>query len=422
LSGLVIRNVLIDGGKTAVDVAIESGTISAIGVALPQAPEEVDGKGVLLVPGFVESHLHLDKACILDRCRNETGTLEGAISSVAGAKKGFSEDDVYDRGRKVLEKAIVQGTNAIRTHVEIDPGIGLKGFHAIQRLKQDFAWALDLQICVFPQEGLLNNPGTAELLEQAFAEGADLLGGCPYTDSDPNGQIACLFEMARRHDVDLDFHLDFDLDPSWRHLDEIARQTMAFGWRGRVAIGHVTKLSALCRKDLLEAVHILKTAEIALTVLPSTDLFLMGRDAESLVPRGVAPAHIFHEHGVCCTVATNNVLNPFTPYGDCSLPRMANLYANVHQLGSAEDLETCFDMVTAAPRRLINKARRIEVGAEATFVALPALSGNQVVSEIIRPVWGMKNGKFTFEQAPAKLLQASGSLDSSEQLEAVRDP
>lgn len=422
MSGLVIRNVLLEGGNSAVDVAVRGGKISAIGADLPSGSEDMNGNGVLLVPGFVESHLHLDKACILDRCRNETGTLEGAISSVAEAKKGFSEDDVYDRGRKVLEKAIVQGTNAIRTHVEIDPGIGLKGFHAIRQLKQDFAWALDLQICVFPQEGLLNNPGTAELLEGALSGGADLLGGCPYTDSDPNGQIACLFAMARRHDVDLDFHLDFDLDPSWRHLDEIARQTLAFDWQGRVAIGHVTKLSTLSRKDLLEAVRILKTAEIALTVLPSTDLFLMGRESESLVPRGVAPAHVFHQHGVCCTVATNNVLNPFTPYGDCSLPRMANLYANVHQLGSPEDLEACFDMVTAAPRRLINKAHGIEVGEDATFVALPALNGNQIVSEIVRPVWGMKNGKFTFEQAPARLMEPSAEVGMSGELRALRIP
>ena len=154
-------------------------------------------------------------------------------------------DDIYRRGVRVLEKAIVQGTNAMRTHVEIDPGIGLTGFDAIAQLKRDFAWALDLQICVFPQEGLTNNPGTEELLVLALSKGADVLGGCPYTDLDPIAQIRILFEMARRFDVDLDFHLDFDLDPSWCHLDEIARQAAAFNWQGRVAVGHVTKLSAL---------------------------------------------------------------------------------------------------------------------------------------------------------------------------------
>jgi len=404
MNDLIIRNVRPVGHEGLVDIAVKDGLIGAIGPGLPAEGPELPGDGALLISGFVESHIHLDKACILDRCRNETGTLEGAIASVSAAKRQFTQDDVYRRGRKVLEKAIVQGTNAMRTHVEMDPGIGLIGFEAILKLKRDFAWALDLQICVFPQEGLTNYPGTQDLLEDALGKGADLLGGCPYTDTDPREQIAILFGMAKRFDVDLDFHLDFDLDPAWRHLDEIARQTVAHGWQGRVAIGHVTKLSALARPRLMEAVTLLKQTGIALTVLPSTDLFLMGRGSDRLVPRGVAPAHVFHEHGVCCTVATNNVLNPFTPYGDCSLSRMANLYANVHQLGTEDELKACFDMVTSAPRRLINQERSIAAGEEATFVALPAASGMQVVSEIVRPLWGMKRGRMSFEQAPARIF------------------
>ncbi len=404
MSDVLISNVRIAGSDGLVDVAARDGTITAIGAELPAAARVVDGRGALLIPGFVESHIHLDKACILDRCRNETGTLAGAIASVVEAKAGFTEADVYERGKTVLEKAIVQGTNALRTHVEIDPVIGLQGFAAVCRLKRDFAWALDLQICVFPQDGLTNLPGTQELLEEALAAGADLLGGCPYTDSDPEAQIRILFEMARAHDVDLDFHLDFDLDPNWRHLDEIARQAIAFGWQGRVAIGHVTKLSALPPAALEQAIALMRDAGGALTVLPATDLYLMGRDADHLVPRGVAPAHLFHARGVCCTVATNNVLNPFTPYGDLSLPRMANLYANVHQLSTGAELEACFDMVSDAPRRLIDRARTIAVGEEATFVALPATSGGQVVAEIARPLWAMKRGRMTFEQAPAQLF------------------
>ncbi|WP_299820785.1 amidohydrolase family protein [uncultured Roseibium sp.] len=412
MSEFVIRNIRIGNRAESVDIAVSGERISDIGSDLGSGAKTLEGNGAMLIPGFVESHLHLDKACILDKCHNETGTLEGAIASVGAAKKSFTQSDIHARGRKVLEKAIVQGTNAIRTHVEIDPGIGLMGLEAVSQLKRDFAWALDLQICVFPQEGLTNNPGTKELLEEALVNGADLLGGCPYTDSDPNAQIAILFEMARRFDVDLDFHLDFDLDPKWRHLDEIARQTVAHGWQGRVAIGHVTKLSAMPGPQLMDAVALLKDAGIALTVLPSTDLFLMGRDSGHLVPRGVAPAHVFHQHGVCCTVATNNVLNPFTPYGDCSLSRMANLYANIHQLGTEPELEACFDMVTSAPRRLINHERGIEVGEEATFVALPADCGMQVVSEIVRPLWGMKSGRMTFEHAPARIF-APGSLDGA---------
>jgi len=404
MSDLLIRGIRLPEREGLWDLLVSQGLITAIGSDLPSEAPEVAGHGTLLTTGFVESHIHLDKACILDRCHNASGTLEGAIASVSKAKKAFGAADVYARGSKVIEKAIVQGTNAMRTHVEIDPGIGLAGFEAVQRLKRDYSWALDLQICVFPQEGLTNYPGTLELLEQALSEGADLLGGCPYTDSDPHAQIRILFETARRFDVDLDFHLDFDLDPGWRHLDEIVRQTLAFGWQGRVAVGHVTKLSALPLGELMETVAMMRDAGIALTVLPSTDLFLMGRDKDHLVPRGVAPAHVFHDHGVCCTVATNNVLNPFTPYGDCSMTRMANLYANVHQLSSVADLQACFEMVSSSPARLINRARKITEGEEATFVALPVASGSQAIAEITRPIWGMKRGRLSFEQPRARIF------------------
>src|SRR5438132_13997415 len=98
----------------------------------------------------------------------------------------------------------------MRTHVEIDPRVGLKGFHAVRQLKRDYAWAIDLQICAFPQEGLTNDPGTAELLVQACEQGADVSGGCPYTDSEPSEQIARILELPRRLDLDVDFHLVFD--------------------------------------------------------------------------------------------------------------------------------------------------------------------------------------------------------------------
>lgn len=400
----VVRNACLHGETGLLDIAIKDGIIADIAASIASEAPSFDAGGNLLTGGFVESHLHLDKACILDRAKNESGTLQGAISAVAKAKSGFTEDDVYARGAKVIEKAVTQGTNAIRTHVEIDPGIGLAGFRAIKRLKHDYAWAMDVEICVFPQEGLLNYPGTEELLREALDNGADLLGGCPYMDSDPVGQIKRLFEMARDYDVDLDFHLDFDLDPTWRHLDEVARQTIAFGWQGRVMIGHVTKLSVLPKDQLANTTALMRQAGIGLTVLPSTDLFLTGRNCEHSVPRGVAPAHSLARAGVCCTIATNNVLNPFTPFGDCSLSRMANLYANVSQLSTTEELEMCFAMVADSPAKLLGRPTEIMIGGAATFIALPAQSRVQVVSEISRPVWGMKDGRVTFEHPAPRLL------------------
>jgi len=282
--------------------------------------------------------------------------------------------------------------------------VGLKGFHAVRRLKRDYEWAIDLQICAFPQEGLTNDPGAEELLVQACEQGADVIGGCPYTDADPLTQIARIFDIARRFDLDIDFHLDFDIDPSWMHLDEVCRQTDAQGWGGRVAAGHVTKLSAIDHSRLAEIGRRLADAGVAVTVLPATDLFLMGRDRQLHVPRGVAPAHRLLHDGVTCSLATNNVLNPFTPFGDCSLIRMANLYANVAQIGGARDLRACFDMITTLPARLMNAAHYgVAVGHPADLVVVDSRDPALAVAEVAQPLFGLKRGRRSFTHAAATI-------------------
>jgi cytosine deaminase len=401
---LVLRNACIQGrGPATFDIGIAGGTIVEVGQIATDAPAEDIG-GRLVTAGFVETHIHLDKSCILDRCHAEKGTLQEAIAQVAAAKRAFTEDDVYERGRRTLEKAIVQGTTRMRTHVEVDPRIELRGFAAIQRLKRDYAWALDLDICVFPQEGLLNDPGTEDLLIAACEAGADLIGGCPYTDSDPHGQIARIFAIARRFDLDIDFHLDFDLEPARMDLAEVCRQTDAFRYGGRVAVGHVTKLSALPSTQFAGVARRLADAGVAVTVLPATDLFLMGRDCDHNVPRGVTPAHKIAAHGVTCALATNNVLNPFTPFGDCSLVRMANLYANIAQVGATHELAACFDLVTTQPAKLMNLSDYgVAAGNPADLIVLDCSDAAMAVAEVADPLLGFKRGRRTFTR-PAPVL------------------
>jgi cytosine deaminase len=389
------------------DIGIAAGRIAAIAPSLPAGsdPEErLDG--YLVLPGLVETHIHLDKSCIIDRCSIVAGTLQEAIAETARAKAAFTEADIETRARGTLEKAILAGTQFMRTHVEIDPRIGLKGFNVLGRLKRDYAWALDLQLCVFPQEGLINDPGTEELLVAACKQGADLIGGCPYADTHPSEHIAHIFALARRFDLDIDFHLDFDLDPSWMHLDEVMRQTHAHHYGGRVAVGHVTKLSAIPPDAQGEMARRLADAGIALTVLPATDLFLMGREASHNVPRGVTRADRFLDSGVTCSLATNNVLNPFTPFGDACLVRMANLYANIAQLGRPDELARCLDMITGSAARLMNLADYgVAVGNPADLIALPCTSGRAAIAEIAWPLWGLKRGQRTFFNPPGQLLK-----------------
>lgn len=404
---LILRDLrLASDDATRVDIGLKDGRIAALMPELKgDGPALVFG-GRLALPGFVETHIHLDKACILDRCACRKGTLEEAIAEVAAAKRAFTEADIEARAASVLDRAIAQGTSHIRTHVEVDPRIGLKSFDAVMRLRRAYAWALDIEICVFPQEGLLNDPGTEALLRQALHQGADLIGGCPYTDSDPLGQIERIFSIAREYDVDIDFHLDFDLDASRNTIEEVCRQTEGHGWGGRVAIGHATKLSAMPAAQFDRMAQLLADAGVAVTVLPATDLFLMGRGQDHNVPRGVAPAHRLLRQGVNCSLSTNNMLNPFTPFGDASLVRMANLFANAAQLGRPEDMADCFDMVSSRSARLLNLSDYgIQPGGAADIVVLDCTSRAQAVAELAQPLLGFKRGRQSFARPAPELFK-----------------
>jgi cytosine deaminase len=257
---------------------------------------------------------------------------------------------------------------------------------------------------VFPQEGLTNDPGSEELLIEALRDGGEAIGGCPYMDTDPNAHLEKLFDLAQEFDVDVDLHLDFDLDPSWWHMEEVCRQTERRNYHGRVAIGHATKLSALPPDRLKVATERLAKAGVAVTVLPATDLYLMGRDATHNLPRGLTVAHKLVEDGVLCSVATNNVLNPFTPFGDASLLRMANFYANVAQAGISE-FDTCLDLVTDLPARLMNlRDYGISVGNPADLIVLDTDSGPNAIAELPEVLMGYKNGRQVFERTRPTLF------------------
>jgi cytosine/creatinine deaminase len=403
----IFRNARIAGreGQTT-DIGLRDGRFAAIEVKLDGEGPCEDLGGRLVVPGFCETHIHLDKSCLLGRCNCSKGTLDEAIAAVAAAKKEFSEEDVLSRASRTLEKAIIQGTQRMRTHVEVDPRIGLTSVKALLKLKQAYAWAIDLKLCVFPQEGLLDDPGCEEVMVAALELGADVVGGAPYMDKDSHGQIARIFSLARRFDVDIDFHLDFGLDPSHLDLLEVCRLAEETGWGGRVTIGHVTKLSAVPEAQLIELGRRLAAAGVAITALPSTDLFLIGRDHDHNIPRGVAPAHKLKEIGVTTSLSTNNVLNPFTPFGDCSMVRIANLYANVAHIGSPSGMEDCLDMISASSAKLLNlRDYGIVVGHSADLVVLDCETRAQAIAELAPPLLAIKGGKQTVTR-PAPRLHA----------------
>jgi len=404
---LILRNAVLAGGDgSTLDIGIEGGRIKAIEAGLAAEGETLDLGGRLLSPGFIETHIHLDKACIMDRCRSEKGDLAEAIDEVTKSKKEFSEEDVAARASRVLEKCVSHGTTHMRTHLEVDPGIGMRGFDGVFPLIEQWRWAIDVEICVFPQEGLLNNPGTDELMVEALQRGATVIGAAPYTDSDPHGQIDRVFELAREFDVDIDMHLDFGEDAEQLDVEYVCDLTEAFNYGGRVTVGHVTKLSTATPAHFKATAKRMADSGVAVTVLPSTDLFLMGRVDEKSVKRGVTAAHKLLKDGVNCSLSTNNVLNPFTPFGDCSLLRMANLYANICQVGARAEIRDCFDMITSRSAGILGLAEYgIKIGAPADLVVIDTDAPETAVAELALPLSGFKRGRMTFKRAPVELLK-----------------
>ncbi|MDL2409889.1 amidohydrolase family protein [Rhizobium calliandrae] len=405
----VIRNARLPGSIEPTDIAFEAGRIAAIAPRFVCDAPHHDAGGKFACGGLIETHIHLDKAGIISRCNLCTETLAEAVSETSRAKAAFTEEDVYARAAAVVEKAILNGTTRLRTFVEIDPRAGFRSFEAIKRVRNDYARLIDIEICAFAQEGLTNDIGTEEMLAQALKTGADLVGGCPYTDPEPAEHIRRIFALAARFDTAVDFHLDFDLDTANSNLPTVIAETLARGYHGRVSIGHVTNLSAMPPDEFSPVARRLAEAGIALTVLPATDLFLTGRNATHLVPRGVTPAHRLAELGVVTSLSTNNVLNPFTPFGDVNLMRIANLYANVAQIGSADGLRGVFGMVTAQAAALLGlQSYGISVGNAADLVLFDAQSGGDAVATIAPAVAGWKNGRQSFHRPPAQLFRAHG--------------
>ena len=391
-----------------VDIGIGGGRIVAIEPNLAAEGATYDAAGRLVCGGLVETHIHLDKAHLLDRRPALAGRNINPVPYTSAIKPEISEEDVYARAERALQDCILRGTTHIRTQVEVDPQIGMRGFDAIEKLAGDYRWAVDLQICVFPQDGLTNLPGTQELLVEGLRRGARVIGAAPRYDTDGPEQIRRIFKLAREFDADIDMHLD--VGPSAEHLDvhQVIELTEQYRLGGRVTVGHMAKLSLLPPDELERTARRLADAGVNVTVLPATDLFLMGRTHNHAVPRGVADANFLLEHGVNCSLSSNNVMNPSTPYGDCSLIRLANLHANVLQVAMPHELCDCFEMITTRSARILKLADYgVAAGHPADLVVIDATSPDQAIAQVRHPVATFKRGRQTMSWEPAKLLQPS---------------
>jgi cytosine deaminase len=252
---------------------------------------------------------------------------------------------------------------------------------------------LDVQLIAFAQEGIFHDDVTQGLLREGLQMGLPILGGCPYMDLDPRRHIDWFFNTAETAGVPLDFHADSGDDPSGLTCDYIAEQTIARGMQGRVTLGHLCTLDLLepeRRARVIDAIH---QAGIHVISLPATEMHVKGR-ADKHTWRGVTRLEELRAAGVNVAISTNNIANPFTPYGHPDLLRQALVTAMAAHLGNLDQMAWLLDLITINPARAIRlKGYGLAEGCWADLVVLDAADPVQAITEQAEKLWVLKGGR-----------------------------
>jgi cytosine/creatinine deaminase len=402
---LLITNARVWDDRPPVDIGIEGERIAAIEPGIDaDAGRTIDAGGRAILPGFVEPHLHLDKALIYRRQPARDGTLEEAIRLTGQLKAEQDRDDVLERSRAVLDMAVAHGTVAVRAHPDVDPIQGLLGVETALTAREEYRDLLDLDVVAFPQEGIVKAPGTTDLMEEALRMGANVVGGCPYNErtwDDTKRHIDTVFELARRFDAPVDMHADFADDASdqrYAAAGYIAQKTIEHGFEGRVSLGHVTSLASLTREEAAPVIDLLRDARISIVTLPATDVYLGGRGDERNQRRGVTPVHLLRDSGVNVTFSSNNVRNAFTPFGKADMLQIGNLLAHVAQFGTPHSQAEILRMATYDAARSIGLGDYgLAEGRRADLVVCDSPVVADVLADIPPRLWVVRRGRVTVE-------------------------
>jgi cytosine deaminase len=364
---VLFLNARLEAGEI-VDIAVTGGRIAAIGVGKRtsvSANETIDLKKRLVLPGLVDGHLHLDKGflgddwrsyrpCTADfdvheRVRFEKEALAAALPAAV-------------RGAAAADQCIAHGTTHMRSHVDIDPQVGLRNLEEIAAVRESHRDRVSIQIVAFPQSGIVSAPGTRELLEEALRNGADVIGGLDPAgyDRDIAGHLDPIFDIAERHGVGVDIHLhDGDLLGIFQ-IEEIARRTKACGLDGKVAIAHAYALGQVSSDVARRTADKLAGAGISImSNAPGAHAF--------------PPLKLLHQAGVNVFAGNDNIRDSWWPFGDGDMLERAMIIAYRSGLNTDEDLRFAFDMVTTnAARALGIEGYGLAEGAIADFIVLDA--------------------------------------------------
>lgn len=398
----------VGGHDGLVDVVVEGPSIVDVRPAATGAPEAatvLDARGALVVPPYVEPHVHLDSVLTAGEPRwNESGTLWEGIACWAERKPLLSRDDVKDRAREVLRWYVANGVLHVRSHIDVtDPRF--VALDALLELRDEVRDVLDLQLVAFPQEGICSFPDGARLLEEAARRGVDAIGAIPhYEDTREDGvrSLEIALDVARRHGLFVDAHCDEIDDEQSRFSEVLATHAARSGLRERVTLSHTTAMGSYNPAYSFKLHRILVRAGVNVVCNPLVNLHLQGRFDGYPKRRGLTQVKELLEAGVNVAFGHDDVMDPWYPMGTANPMTVAHVGAHATQLTSPDQVASCFDMVSARAARVLGlgPAYGIVKGGPASFCLLDAIDRFDAVRRLVRPRVVVSHGRVVATRPP----------------------
>jgi cytosine deaminase len=401
---ILVKNVALWGAEGLCDIGIADGRFVSVGrsTASSIAALTLDAEGRMAVPGFVEPHIHLDKALISERAPvNVSGTLTEAIEILWEIKRNYTVDEIADRASRVLTRALENGISRLRTHVDVDPIGGTRPAEGLIRARERFRDLMDIQIVAFPQEGIVKSPGTEALMRKAMELGVDVVGGMPFNEASPQDSrrhIEIVFDIARQFDADIDMHVDETDDPMARTLEVLAELTIKNGWQGRVTAGHTCALAGYPRDYADHVIARLREANVNMIANPATNLMLQGRLDDYPKRRGVTQVKELLAAGVNVACGQDCVHDTFYPFGQNDPLEIAFLLCHASHMSQPPEILAVMDMVTNNGARAMRVPDfRVAVGGVADLVVLDARDAREAFATRTPRRWVIRKGKLIAE-------------------------
>jgi len=404
---LILRNAIFQDGSDHIDVAIDEGVLIDCGSELDYpARQELDLKGRLLIPGFIDPHVHLDIALMnpwfQPGRQEEFHLLSDLNEAIEHRRTAFTKPDIERRAGAALELASRHGVTHLRAQCHLDTEIGLKHIEALQRVKESYAGRVTVQIVTFPQQGFWRNPGTLDLYREAFRIGADVMGCASNLDYDDSGHvdfkrhIDTAFDLAMELDVDLDIHADLGIPQSVDLEDleivHIARKTIEMGYQGRVTAGHVCALGSALPEVAQQVIQLI--LEAGISVISQPDLYRLGREDTHNVRRGLTRVKEMLAAGVNVTYASNNVRDALRPMGNFDPLEEALILSYGAHMDTINEFNKLIKMSTHNGAKALGLQNYgLEPGCNADLVVLDAPSPSAAIVGQVEKNYVFKAGR-----------------------------